>query len=837
MSLFDPFSFLSKAQNKDLLHEFNIRDVKNGIVFLNDGRLEVGLSINLPSALSAPLTSDFMNNMGAALLSTPEGSRIRFTLMIGESDTTFIEEYKRLVTEPHEAARIFANGRYEYYRHLWKHGYVVKWQAYISVVIGKKSRRKTHAYTPVLIDKAKRIRQRLKVSLQRLGYKPNFLTTQEIFRICFNYFNPSSNKVSLGTYKSTYQVYPKKKMEENNALRPPTFVAQIAKSSVDNTNLSHLKVGNHYIKIISLNTIPDETFYGMGNYLIQPGLKQTIVIDFHHIPQDQALLKIKNRNAKAYATVAAGGNVDADVAEGLSQGRELVRHIMQTNDHTFRVSCAIILMDENLEELTDITTSVQSSLTSIPGNPFRLVDSGVFQPWMQFSPFSGQQYGDSIELVQTNALHFLPVSGTWSGSRKPVSLFHTRSGAIVSIDPFSSDKSNPHTLCLGRTRSGKTFLLQYLASEALKDKDISLIVIDRGLGWENLVEVFDGVVVKVEPGGATSINPFDLPFGEITPSETKRSLLINVLSAMCETDKSSTKADEIAIFTSAIQQVYQAHTDEIEGDEGTFHKILEPFTLTDFVDTLLTLSSIGNRPVTDADMEIAHTLARRLQVWTGDSSLGKFLDRPTSFPMDDSKVILYETSAFNDMPALSAVGTMLIQAQIWQHAEKSPDKRVILAIDEAEKIIADPNSRALTMDIARRGAKKGLALWLLTHSVLDIVGEGKEALANSFANFFLVRLTGEDDALQEYLNIPSDALEAFKTLTYIKGEYNEVLYVSNSDELPQPDCEVLVLRPSLFDYWMLTTDINDRAIIAQKEKELGSREAAIRSLAETGATP
>ena len=120
-------------------------------------------------------------------------------------------------------------------------------------------------------------------------------------------------------------------------------------------------------------------------------------------------------------------------------------------------------------------------------------------------------------------------------------------------------------------------------------------------------------------------------------------------------------ADEDSVLISAIAEVYSAHLTEYKISEGEYGKRLTPFVLTDFVDTLETLSGVGERSVTAEDKKIANGLARRLQKWTGDSPLGRFLDRPTTLPVGDHKTILYETSAFGDDEDLRKVGTMLIQ--------------------------------------------------------------------------------------------------------------------------------------------------------------------------------
>jgi conjugal transfer ATP-binding protein TraC len=822
------------GQHKDLLSELNIRDVVDGVALLDDGRMEVGIEITLPPALGMPDFNDFMTYAKAAIHTTPDFSRVRFITMVVESDRSYLDEYKKRATAKEDIARLLAESRHAYYTDLWKRGYVLSWRTFVSVTVGTKGfkwpwDKQTLTYSSKLLDKAKRVRQRLANHFSQLNFHPRELGTQDVFALVFRYLNPSLAKVTLGKYESTYQDYPEKLVMENPALRAPSFRTQVAKSTVNNSNLSYLRVGEEYLKCLAMMSIPDKTRVGIGNLILRSGLRQTYVADFTHVPQQETLAKIKRRNANTFGNMGSETYVDSDVEEGLHEGRDLVKHIVRSGDHTFQVSAALFLYAKDLDDLHDTTVSALSSLASIPGQPFTMIDSGIYDPWISLCPFSGNDYLEKVELVESNAVHLLPLAGTWSGSQNAVALYHTRSGALVSVDSFDARNKNWHVLYLGDTRSGKTFAAQYQLSETLKDDTIDAIIIDRGLSWSNVVRAYNGVVIKIEPGGETSINPFQLEEGELVPSEAKKAFLLSILKAMCPSNAGAEEADETALFAAAIEEVYDAHRTERRDESGEFYETLERFTLSDYIKTLLNLSAIGKRRVTDYDKEIAASLARRLQIWTGDSPLGRFIDRPTTLPTSMAKVVLFETSAFDSMPMLDAVGTMLIQAEVWQRARGNVERKLILAVDEAWAILRNRHSCALTLEIARRGGKEGIGLWLITHSLADLVGEGKEALLGAFNSYFLVRLSTEDDLLRDTLKLPEEYLRVFASLTGEKNAYNELLYITRREG--GMEAEVLILRPSSFDYWTFTNHADDLALLARKTKELGSRENAIRELA------
>lgn len=828
MSFFDK---LFGQQQRDLLSEIKTRDVVDGKAFLKDGRLEIGIEIYPPGFLMSP-DHAFLTNLARNILhTTPEASRSRLITVVAPSQPYLIQEYGKLNHAPTDTAHLLAEGRHAFFHKMWREGKVVDVRHFFCLTIGKKIRGKNFTYNESLLNQANIMLSRIMARFDELGYFPRQLTTQDIFELCYAYYNPSLTQVEQKKYESTYQVYADKILRENNSVRAPTFKAQVAKSSVNNSYPSVLRVGEFFLRLIAMTSIPDATFMGLNNLLLQQGIQQIMVTDFTHLPHAQILGKIKNRNSRAAAALdAEAGGENIELSEGLARGRDMLRHLFDTGDHIFEVTSCVWLMHPDKDILRQKATATLSRMANVPGNPYRLIDSGLLSPWLQCAPFSGDQYIERVTLVETNAAHFFPTFGLWDGSEKPMAMYQTRMGNLVGIDHFDQRNKGNHALILGEPRSGKSFTMQYHMSEALKDPNIEAVIIDRGLNWQRIVDVYDGVTVKIEPGGDTSINPFQLAEGETKPSEDQKTLILQLLLAMATDGQLKSTPNEVAILTAAIDEAYQSHLVAQEDPEtGEYIDVAEIFTLSDFIYNLRNLSAIGDTPLSPQDKAIASDLATRFQLWAGDSALGKFIDRPTQMPIDDAKVVLYETSAFEVIPALSAVGTMLIQNEVWKRALRTREKRLIFAIDEAWAITRNQYSLQLTLEIARRGAKEGISMWLLTHSLHDVTGEGKEALLPAFDNYFLIRLTNEDNLLREYMKLPDSYIQAFNNLSRQKGVFNEFLFMSRRDT--GLEAEVLVLRPSPTDYWTMTSDDEDLKILARKELELGSRQAAIRALA------
>ncbi|MCH1927134.1 DUF87 domain-containing protein, partial [Shewanella sp. C31] len=223
--------------------------------------------------------------------------------------------------------------------------------------------------------------------------------------------------------------------------------------------------------------------------------------------------------------------------------------------------------------LEERVSQAVSALRQVPGNPFRVLRNGLLAPWLTLAPFSGGIAEEKVYLLETNAAHFVPTTGAWTGSPRPVALFRTRQGALVSVDPFDKRMRNYNGIVVGGSGSGKTFAVQYLLSELLRAETASVVILDRGNNYQALVEAFGGAMVEIRPGAGTSINPFDLEEGEVEPTPEKKGDLLKLLRAMVPPGGDPTQeAVENAILEAAIDQTYKRATTVDLREDGTEEK-------------------------------------------------------------------------------------------------------------------------------------------------------------------------------------------------------------------------------------------------------------------------
>jgi len=834
----------SRAREDSLTALLPYWEVQDGLVVLNDGRVELGVRLELQPTLfaSAAYMEGLVGVVKAILRSgVPEGSRARLVVEVSPAPFARVERYRGL--EPsHPTARFLQEKRYGAWVEMWQRGQVLEKRVYLSVLLGRpRHRRRRVPFTPgewkEVVAEAEKVRARIvqAASAYRIPAFP--MEDQELFAAIYRYFNPALALAEVPRYQRTWQRYPREAIRRIPSLRPPTLRAQIARSEVDNSYRDVLYVGGMWAGVLSLYTVPDETYAEMGDVLAQAGGSRFyLVMDFLHEPFELAIRALKARARRYYSASQSGTYVDPNVRVGQVETEGAITHVSQTGDHIFQVGVSLVLLERDRDALEGRVSQAVSALSRVPGNPFRVLRNGLLTPWLALAPFSGGVAEEKVYLLETNAAHFFPTTGAWTGSPRPVALFRNRQGSLVYVDPFDKRMRNYNGIVVGGSGSGKTFSVQYILSELLRDEKVSVVILDRGRNYQALVEAFGGAMVDIRPGAGTSINPFDLEEGEVEPTPEKKGDLLKLLRAMVPPgDDPTQEAVENAILEAAIDQTYKRATTVDLGEDGAEEKRYLGARLSDLVKTLLTLDEIGGRGVSPSEKEVARGLALRLQSWTGDSPMGGFVDRPTSVPVSTARVVCYELEGLDAYEGLDVVGTVLMADLIWKRAKegkkRGEERNLLVVLDEAWKVFKNPYAASLVEELYRRFRHLGGGIWSITQSLQDFTGESAGRILQNTTWVFLFRVQGEEEHVRRVFGLPDRAMAVWNSLGGVKGLYGEVMVWTVRDDRKEGD--VLQLWPTPYDYWLFTSTQEEAARRkAAVEKHRGDVLRAVVELAE-----
>lgn len=480
-----------------------------------------------------------------------------------------------------------------------------------------------------------------------------------------------------------------------------------------------LCVGGEWVKGIAVTAFPREVSTGawLAPLLLHD---DELEIVFHLHPQEQAraMRRLKQRRA-GYASTRLfnrrQGKLDdpeMDVAQ--YDVTRLMSLLASGEERLFEVSLLVLVRAPDratLEERTErVMAKLQTVLLDAVAHPTTFEHGPAFR---SFLPECRDELGRTITLDTTTiatTFPFLSNSLTMPGG---VFLGITGSGELVLLDPWDRSLENPHVFIAGVTGGGKSYLAKLwiihllLLSRFLHEQ---CSVIDPEGEWGVVAEALNGAVVKIAPGSAQRLNPFDLvPRGcDLTTyleqvQHTDRLAekiqdLHSLLNLMLADAGTTLGAREKSLLDKALYETYRLVG--ITADPRTHHR--QPPTLRDLYRVLKH----------KAHGKDSANLALRLSRYVEGSLAGLFSGQ-TNVELD-AELLVWDV---RDMRGeLRPIGIFLIADHIWTQAFYQSQVRRCLAIDEAASILEHPEGGVFLANLSRRARKRYLRLMVMTQN-------------------------------------------------------------------------------------------------------------------------
>lgn len=821
---------LLKPRTGNLTEELTYRELHKGVMHLHTGQYEGGVVVEVPNTAFVRSASDVMSAFRHIVsVVLPHNSRMRFTLETGPASPDFLDGYKARLTAPEPGLRHLVEKRIEALEEAWEAGNIRQWRVFCSIRLGSKRK----GFLNLTADEREQRERRMGELTDQLieqfasvNFPARVMSTQDVFALCHRYLNPGQVLSEPEQYRPSHRHYPAGAIKKIKGCTPATLRTRLAKSVIGNEDLDFVTIGNQYVKMFALHTLPTaDTFPGMIHAAEAAGRHFMITLDVVTEQADKTMRLITNR-AKKYEAAAETPDyyVDPETRVLNRETRDALEHAHHSGDKFYECSVVIALFDPSPEKLSQRVRETASALATIPGNPFMQLTHGVLKPYLNCAPFSGSEHDQKVSLTTSNIVHLFPLSGPWRGSEKAVALYHNRYSGLTHIDPFDREADNYNGLLVGRSGSGKTFQAQYLLSEFLADKTTQAVIIDRGSGYKPLVDAAEGVRIPIAVGGETSINPFDIAPGATVPTDEEKTLLLGIIRAMIPGEGGAKQELEDAILTAAISQVYSFSYRRLGLQE-----VFETPTLSSFVQKLVQLDEVNERHMAQAHRDIAKDLAMRLQQWTGESALGKFVDRQTNIPLATSRLVYYDTEGVRKHPQLKTVGTLLISNLVFQRVQQQVGQETLILLDEGWAFVKDSaEGQAFVDEMFRRLRATGSGILLATQTyddVKDLAG----ITTNTAMIFGLKPDAGERALWRSALDLPENALKLAAMTTSKIGEFGQAFCIMKRGDGFVGN--IIEVRPTKADYWTFTTNDVDKAKREAAVAEHGSLDQAMLALA------
>jgi type IV secretion/conjugal transfer VirB4 family ATPase len=488
---------------------------------------------------------------------------------------------------------------------------------------------------------------------------------------------------------------------DNMRLKYDLFIdQQLAGSSLE-CHRDHLRLDDYHIKGLSVTEPPAQTFAHMLRALLELPANVIVASEWKRASNARIrkLIRSKRRHFHNSKTSLANYLHDSapserhllvdDADESLVNELGLSLRELEVNGNYFgEWSMTIILYD--LDQ-TAVDRSVAECVKVFATQDAATIEEryNLLNAWLAVLPGNHQYNLRRLYLLNTNSADLSLVFTLHTGdpynrhlNQEYLAVLETNHGTPYYLNLHYGD--NAHTVILGATGAGKSFLLNFLLTNLQKYRPYT-VIFDLGGGYESLTRLFGGsyLPVGLEKRFFT-INPFSL-----SPTKENLHFLYTFVRVLVESSGYEvTSADERDLYEQ-IENLYQ----------------IEPS-----MRRLFTLGNILNR-----------RLSERLHKWVGDGPYGSLFDNPE----DNLTLAQFQCFDFEGMDKYPQVLEPLLfyilhRANASVHALDLATILKVFVMDEAWRFFRNPTIKQYVVEALKTWRKKNAAMILATQSGDDL---------------------------------------------------------------------------------------------------------------------
>jgi type IV secretion/conjugal transfer VirB4 family ATPase len=348
-----------------------------------------------------------------------------------------------------------------------------------------------------------------------------------------------------------------------------------------------------------------------------------------------------------------------------------------------------------------------------------------------------------------------------------------------------------HTVILGRTGAGKSFLLNFLITN-LQKYELATFIFDLGGSFETLTGLFGGAYVRVGlNSSAFKINPFCLP-------PTKQNL------------------DFLTLFVKVLMEGKGEERLTTEESQDLYHQIENLYEIEPQLRTLNTLANMLDRHI-----------AKRFEKWTMGGQFGFVFDNPKD-SLTFAQFQCFDFQGMSSYPDILEPLLFYVLHRANGVIAGSASSHIFKAffIDEAWIFFRNPSIKSYIVEALKTWRKSNAAMILSTQSLDELrKSEILDVIIESCATkIFLANPDMDRDLYQRQFHLNDREVELISTLI----PKRQML-------VKKPDmAKVANLEVDPKSYWLYTNDPFDN----QKRREAFANygfEEGLRRLAEESA--
>ena len=615
------------------------------------------------------------------------------------------------------------------------------------------------------IELISRIKDNIIQGLSLLEISSQQLTADEVASLLYHQWNPSR--------RLPFQSY------NPEEVRPSLLYSDVG------INLSGFVIGTSHFRVISLKTLPDQTFSAMAVKLRELPFKSRLLVTVHVPDQMKEIenLQTQRRIAFSMAVGKRTGVSDIESTAKFQDLESLLEQMIAQGQKVFRVSMSVILQHEDETELENQIDLTLTKFRELGGAEAMAETLAAFDIFSQSALPNARSSERSKKIKTSNLCDFIPLYGPWPGHEKPSVLLKSRMGSLLKFNPFDSSLANANQLVSGGSGSGKSVMTNLLLLQMLKENP-KVFFIDIGGSYRKLTENLSGQYVELGVNDQLSVNPFDLAPGESKPSSHKIKFIVGLVELMTK-EEGSARIPKLARaeIEEAVQRVYEESKNP---------------RMSDLRELLL------KNPDTDIQ-----TYGKILTPWCGSTPYGKFLDQPTTIEFHRD-IVAFDLKGLESYPDLQAVCLYIITDLVWREVQRDRSKMKFIIFDECWKLLKDDSGVIFIEEVFRTVRKYYCSATAISQDLNDFLSSSISSalLPNCAVKWVLMQNQNDFTKMKEVLGLNDNEIELIQSLHQEKGEFSEAFLLAGPERRT-----VAVIEPTPLELWIATTDPRDLSAI------------------------
>lgn len=491
---------------------------------------------------------------------------------------------------------------------------------------------------------------------------------------------------------------------ENAHLKHDTFLDYYLCESHIECHRQVLRVDDHYVKALTLKEPPAQSVPLIFKRLLEIDANYFICSEWQKQDPAKSRSFIHSRrrhfhNTKRSLASYASSSGEPQRAEDVlvdeskeAQIRDLgeaLKELEIKGNYFGAYSLTVVIYDEDLRKVEAACTEFYKA--------FSMHDAQVYdERYNLFNAYLATVPGNhafnlrSMLILNTNYADFSLLFTLHTGQQINQHLKQEYL-AVVETDhrtPYFLNlhcKDTAHTVILGRTGAGKSFLLNFLITN-LQKYDPYTFIFDLGGSFEHVTRLFEGTYIKVGPGSpGFKINPFCLP-------------------------KTKSNLDFLALFVQVLADHHGGERLSVDEEQELYRQIENLYS----VDAeLRTLGVLANT--------LPRSLSVKLQKWTSEGQFGFLFDNAD----DTVSFSRFQCFDFQGMEQYPQILEPLLFYILHRANQAITDREIThvfkaFFIDEAWTFFRNPRIKGYIVEALKTWRKQNAAMILSTQSLDEL---------------------------------------------------------------------------------------------------------------------